>query len=84
MKTGFDAMGKPIPPNRLSNAYKFVKEAIPDITTEAAMSIVGKAANSLERDEPYEVLGATSELNRDLDLIDLTGRYRLVATLLTD
>lgn len=84
MESGFQAIGKPIPAHRLTNAYNMVKEILPDISTETAMSIVGKAAGHLERDEPNEVIGKVFGLETDLDLIDLTGRYMLMATLLTD
>jgi hypothetical protein len=84
MESGFNAMGKPVPENRLTAAYKTVKEICPEFDTELAMSIVGKAKECVERDEPYRLIGATSDLNEDLAKLDLTGRYRLLAVLLTE
>lgn len=75
--TGFDAMGKPIPPERLSNALDAVRAMAPDITTEEAMLLIGSTANALEEDQPYEALKHAGAF------LDLTGSYRLMATLLT-
>lgn len=83
-KSGFDAMGHPVSTNRKTNAYRMIKEICPEFDTELAMSVVGKAANFVERDNPYAIIGAMSDLDTDLAKIDLTGRYRLLATLLTE
>jgi hypothetical protein len=80
--TGFDAMGKPIPANRLDAADTFVKSVFPN-DRELSYTIVTKAKNCLERDKPFELLGALSQLDEDLAKLDLTGRYRLAAILLT-
>lgn len=80
----FDAFGLPVPANRLSNAYKFVKEVLTDISVEKAMLIVGKAASSIEHDNGYAIIGAVESLDKDLSMIDVTGRYRLLAHLTTD
>ena len=55
-KTGFDAMGLPVPSNRLDNGYKCVKEMIPVITNGLAYSIVAKCANIIKRDEPLNLI----------------------------
>jgi len=81
---GFDAIGKAIPGHRLNNAYHTIKTILPEISTERALSIVGKAASHLENDNPNELIGLVYSLNDDLKLIDVTGRYRLMATLLTN
>lgn len=83
-KSGFDAMGHPVPTNRVDKTYKTIKEICPDFSTELAMSITGKARNCVERDEPYRLIGAVSNLDEDFAKIDLTGRYRILVTLLTD
>jgi hypothetical protein len=83
METGFNAMGKPIPANRLDRADTFVKSVFPE-DRELSYTIVTKAKNALERDKPFELLGAISGLDKDLARLDLTGRYRLAAILLTD
>jgi hypothetical protein len=56
MSSGFDALGKPIPSKRLQAGYEAIKEMIPGISTENAMTLVGKVANALEHDQPYEAL----------------------------
>jgi len=59
--SGFDAFGHPVPAHRLTSAYNAVKEMIPDISTEDAFSIVGKCANCIERDQPFEILGSVTQ-----------------------
>jgi hypothetical protein len=80
--TGFGAMGTPIPTNRLDAADTFVKSVFPN-DRELAYTIVAKAKNCLERDKPFELLGEVKGLDKDLARLDLTGRYRLAAILLT-
>lgn len=94
--TGYEAMGQPIPAVRLSAAYRAVKVMVPDISTEAAMTLVGRVATALERDEPYEALrlatgapidagsAAVAEAPSDRPPVqlDATGGYRLLAHLL--
>lgn len=83
-ESGFSAIGKAIPSHRLSNAYKTVKEILPNISTEIAMSIIGKAASHIEHDDCNALIGLVYSLDNDLKLIDVTGRYRLMAVLLTN
>jgi hypothetical protein len=83
-ETGYSAMGKPVPCNRLQNTYATVKEIAPELSTEKAMTIVNKCQQFVERDNPYAIVGATHGLDPDLAMIDLTGRYRLLAVLCTD
>jgi len=83
-KHGFNAFGHPVPANRLDSAYKLVREILPTIKRKTAISIVKKCANSIERDQPFAIIGAVAGLDKQLDKIDLTGRYRLLSVLLTD
>lgn len=79
--SGYDAMGHPVPAERLSAGYRAVKEMMPDANTEEAMTLVGRVASQIERDDPYGALLDHSQgFKTDLRL-DLTGRYRLLATL---
>jgi hypothetical protein len=81
---GYDAIGHPIPPRRMGNAYAAAKEM--GLSTDEAMLLVGQMADALERDDPYRALldGSIGYVREGLNaLVDLTGRYRLVATLLT-
>ena len=83
IESGFNAMGKPIPSHRQQNAYETVKELIPDIDSETAYHIVAKCVNHLQNDKPFNVVGSVEGLEDELERIDLTGRYRLMAVLLT-
>lgn len=94
---GYEAMGHPVPVERLSAAYRAVKEMVPGISTEHAMTLVGRVAGAIERDEPYEAmrLATSAPIGRGTaDVsepapsdfppvqLDLTGGYRLLAHLL--
>jgi len=99
-ETGFNAMGKPVPVNRLQKGYKAVKEILPNIENELAWTIANRCKNFIERDECFYIIGYTSLkelMAKELDMggrqnaadkyiamIDLTGRYRLLAEMLTD
>jgi hypothetical protein len=95
--SGYEAMGHPVPAARMSAAYRAVKEMIPDITTEDAMTLVGRVAGAIERDEPYEAMrlatgapigrgtaAVTEPAPSDMPPVqlDVTGGYRLLAHLL--
>ena len=84
MKTGFDAMGLDVPFSRQDNGYKAVKEMMPSVSNELAYSIVKKCSEIIRRDQPFMIVGAIESLDEDVSMLDLTGRYRLLATLLTD
>jgi len=77
-------MGLPIPENRKTAAYEHVKQMMPGRSPRLWMSIVDTAAYYLEKDEPYKVIAAIESLNESLNELDLVGRYRLMAVLLTD
>ena len=74
-ESGFAAMGKPISGHRRSAAYDLCVEF--GLKNEDGWDAVGKVANALERDKPYEAM----ELGRKY--LDLTGTYRLMSVLLT-
>lgn len=96
--SGFDAMGHPVPADRLSAAYRAVKDMLPGVSTEDAMALVGRVAHHLENDEPYKAMkeatgaplprhvsSAEPPHRPDPEIgvrLDLTGGYRLLATLL--
>lgn len=79
---GFDAMGLPVPGNRLGAAYEAIREMNPALSTEQAMTMAGTAAQAVERDRPYDVIHGGGEV--PVELLDLTGRYRLLAHLCTE
>lgn len=83
--SGFDAMGLPVPPERISEAYRHAKDM--GLNTEDAFTIVGYMADALERDDPHRALRSSSvgfKAEKQPAPLDLTGRYRLLAVLCTD
>ena len=70
----FNVMGKPIPPAARQAAYEACKAM--GLDQARSWEAVNTTAEQLERDKPYEALGAATKL------LDLTGAYRLMATLL--
>lgn len=101
METGFNAMGKPVPTNRLQKGY------LCGYDNETAMDIARRVSRFIEADKTAYIIGdvcLADELSRELLLasdvepkvqvkvrvdemiasIDLTGRYRLLAEMLTD
>lgn len=72
---GFDAMGHPVPDRRKATALRHLREMAPDLSTEREMELVGSVAAAIERDEPYDAIQNAREV------LDLTGAYRLLATL---
>lgn len=82
--TKFDAFGKDVPFSRRQKVYETLKEIHPDLTNEQRYSITSYIAEAIKRDDPFRVVGAITDLNKDLALIDLTGRYRLLAEACTD
>lgn len=73
---GFDAMGMPIPSERLARGDSHLREMAPSLSTGERLSLIGRVANALERDRPYEAFELAQQK------LDLTGTYRLVAVLL--
>lgn len=72
---GFNNMGKPIPPAQRERGYEACKAM--GLDSARAWECVNTTAAQLERDKPHEAQGAA------MRLLDLTGAYRLMATLLT-
>lgn len=68
-------MGKPIPLFRKQNAYDECK-AIGMTDPVKITACVGAVSEQLERDKPYEAM------SEGMRYLDLTGTYRLFATLL--
>ncbi len=72
--TGFDAMGKPIPFYRREAGYQAARSM--GVSSEDAFAVVNAMCPPLERDEPYGAMEA------GMKYVDLTGTYRMMATLL--
>lgn len=75
MDDGFKAMGKPVPLFRKQAALDHCKAM--GLDGNEAWAVVGRVAEQLERDEPYEAM------RLGMVYLDLTGTYRLMAVLLT-
>jgi hypothetical protein len=75
--SGFAAMGLPVPFSRRQRAYDWLVHDI-GLTSECAFALVDILSYQLEKDKPFE---AMESARRSLDL---TGAYRLLATLITD
>jgi hypothetical protein len=71
--SGFAAMGKPIPYERKQRAY----DAAKSIGVKDCFALVQGMSEQLERDKPYEAMQV------GMKHVDLTGTYRIMATLLT-
>lgn len=95
---GFNAMGHPVPKNRLQKGYECVKQIL-SCDNETAWSIANRVKYLIEKDQCAFIIGHTDlggvikravlhEGSQDPDElisnIDLTGRYRLLAEMLTD
>ena len=81
---GYEAFGRPVPPERLTEAYRHAKDM--GLGTEDAFTVVGWMADAIERDDPFRALKDSSEsfsANKRIVPLDLTGRYRLMAVLCT-
>lgn len=77
MAQGYEALGKSVPVERMSVALATCRAMDPDIQTATAMSIIGRVAQEIERDQPYRALQAAQEH------FDVMGSMRLYAVLLT-
>jgi hypothetical protein len=71
--SGFASMGKPVPGQRRQAAY----DAAKSMGVENPLGLVEGMAHLLERDKPFEAMEFAA-LH-----VDLTGAYRMMATLLT-
>jgi hypothetical protein len=81
---GWNAMGKPVPANRVQRTYRHLQEMCPSFTKEECYTIVAKIGRMIEKDEPNQIIGQVAGLDKDLDKVDLTGRYVLLAFILND
>lgn len=75
--TGFAAFGKPVPMERRTDALKHLRD-MGIKNNDAAWECIGKMAEAIARDQPYEAMAA------GMGYVDLTGTYRLLAVLCTD
>jgi hypothetical protein len=71
----FNMMGKPISTNVRQGAYDVCRKSF-GLDSARSWEVVNATAEQLERDRPHNALGAA------MQHVDLTGAYRLMATLL--
>lgn len=81
-KSGLDALGHKVPDHRIEAGYELVKDVF-GLDSLTAMSITKSAAMAIERDDTIQIIGENSHLTEAMRKIDLTGRYRLLAVMLT-
>lgn len=97
--SGWDAMGMPVPAHRLQKGYKAILDIL-ECDRGTAMDIARLCATFIRKDECAYIIGDTSisdvfarELGFNGNLkaadtlisqIDLIGRYRILAEMLTD
>jgi len=72
--------GNPVTSARLDAGERSLKEMLPDVSTEKRLSVLGFFRVRIERDEPAILLGVGPPA--PIDVLDLTGRYRLLSALL--
>lgn len=100
MESGFNAMGKPVPANRLQKGYMLVKQLL-NCDSELAWTITNRCKDFIQRDQCAYIIGCVENrtallknlfpqfssdewVDEQIGNIDLTGRYRLLAEMLTD
>lgn len=81
--SGFDAMGKPIPMHRRTNADNALKEMGMASRTQR-FDVIQKMASLLEQDSPFEAMAVLFPNDPTKNVMDLTATYRVMAHLLTD
>lgn len=52
--SGMQALGVKVPSRRLTAALDRLRELAPDLSTENALALIGKAAFYIEEDQPYK------------------------------
>ena len=73
--SGYEAMGKPIPNNRVDAGFKFLEEL--GLDSNVIHILINIVVRHLERDEPEQAMSYS------LGDMDLTASYRLMSYLLT-
>jgi hypothetical protein len=75
VRSGFDAMGVPVPEYRRDAAYQWLRSI--GVEREKSWHTAESMAEYIQRDKPHEAMGKAREA------VDLTGAYRLLSILLT-
>lgn len=83
LKSGMDALGFPVPSNRVQKTYNLITETIaPNMDKDLARRIVGRCAELVKRDEPSGII--SDNVAHPVNQIDVTSRYMVLASLLSD
>jgi hypothetical protein len=75
--SGFDAYGHGVPHHRKEKAFNAIREMAPEMSTAEILGLIDRLSQHIGRDAPYQAQQAA------LERLDLTGTYRLLATLLS-
>jgi len=78
---GFDAFGETVPHDRVAAGERALAEMVPEFPTHVRLSILTQFIYGVEHDQPAPLL--TPNPPAPLSGLDVVGRYRLLATLLT-
>lgn len=76
----WDNFGKPVTSIRLGAGERTLKEMFPSALAKERFDILAFFRGQVERDEPAVLIG--DDPPAPADALDLTARYRLLATLL--
>lgn len=78
----FNNLGKPVCAQRARAAESDLLAMLPEASSEQRLSILQAFSDRVQRDQVAELLCADPD--EPIDLLDLTGRYRLLACLLAE
>jgi len=79
--TGMNAMGQEVPHERVAAGESLLRLLLPSLSSGDRLSLLSRFVTALEDDAPAVLLCPSPP--GPLSLLDLTGRYRLVAVLLS-
>lgn len=79
----YDRIGEPVPLNRVNKASVVLKSMMPNESNLFYITFIRKCVNSIERNQVHNIIGNHC-IDEDMARLDLTGRYRMLAELLTD
>lgn len=78
----YNNLAKPVPLFRLAAATKEVNSMLPNISKWDRGKLIGLFKTNIEADNPNYLISNPSIHDGALNLLDLTGRYRLLVCML--
>ena len=78
----YNNLGKSVSSYRMAAATKEVNSMLPNISKWDRDKLIGLFKTNIESDNPNYLVGNPSIHDGALNLLDLTGRYRLLACML--